>query len=169
MSRRPMPASEQTSDSSPTVSNSSFLNLWTPCAIYLPFCLPIRNNVQHTWVHDLACRDSMMLNFFLCLLHWMIPACRICPTSPSPLFIVSLSHCGYTKYTWSAIRVGSSRSRLLISFFRMGCHCHDIHVNFKKKSHLFDAYIYIYISIPSWFPFFPSFFEQNFCECSFPQ
>ena len=56
---------EPTSDNSPTVSNSSFLNLChpnraqIPCTISLLFCEPIRINVQHTFVQSPACGHPM--------------------------------------------------------------------------------------------------------------
>ena len=54
---------EQTFDNSPTVSNSSFLKLWSSKQSYnfvqlLSFCLPTRNSFQHIFAHVLPCRRT---------------------------------------------------------------------------------------------------------------
>ena len=85
------------------------------------------------------------------------------------LLFVSLSRRTHPRYTRSTIRIGSSRSTVLISFFHFKLAILPaILISHARKlievRNFFDAYRRIPILV-----LFPFFFTQNFCEFSFPQ
>ena len=126
--------------------------------------MPIRIIVQHTFVHDPTCHDAMMsslcltssLNFVVVLVLDDTSLLNSSDFSITILLCTSLSRCVHPRYTWSVIRIGSSKSSLLSAIFHPR--------KLIEISHVFNAYVGIHIVV-----LFPSFFQQLFCEFSLPQ
>ena len=100
---------EQTSDTPPTVSNSSFFELLViqtksrhSCPTCLLLCSPSRTNVQHTRVHDVACRNSITI---------VVPGCCM-------LHSVTSCSCRMRPVWWTALTFSATRL-LFVSLFEL--------------------------------------------------